>query len=277
MLVKQNGEKMQKLNLDEMQKIELNILKAFDTFCRKNGIMYSVGAGTMIGVVRHKGFIPWDDDVDIFMKREEYCKFIQLISEHNYYIDEHYYAKVPGMENYRYPFIKLMDDRTIVYENNCLKEEMGVWIDIFPIDYCSNTDKGATFIAERQKKLFNCYQEYNKLHPYDSIINITKNIFLVAYRLTHRWVKRDIFKYEKQLSENKKMLYSGTVVWTQSVKDVYPSDYFDEYVDMTFENVKVMVFKKYDQILKHRYGDYMVLPPENQRISHNPHSFLKDI
>lgn len=153
---------------------------------------------------------------------------------------------------------------------------MGVWIDIFPIDYCGDTEEEAIAIAERQKKLFNCYQEYNKLHSNDSLLNIFKNLFLAGYRLTHHWVKKDIFKYEKQLSDNKKSKYSGTVVWTQSIKDVYLAEYFDEYIDMKFENVTVMVFSRYDEILRHRYGNYMVLPPKNQRLSHNPHAFWKD-
>lgn len=267
---------MRRLDLEELHAIQIGILDAFDKFCRQNEIEYSIGAGTMLGAVRHKGFIPWDDDVDIFMKRDQYNKFIDLIKERDYYFADHIYAKIPGQENHRYPFIKIIDDRTLVYEKNTIKEEMGVWADIFPIDYCGNTQESAVELAQRQKDVFNEYLEYLKLHETDSLINVLKNVYLMGYRIRHKNVRKKIFAYEQELASNPLSSYSGTLVWTQSIKDVYPTDYFEGYTELVFEDLKVMSFKQYDLILSHRYGDYMKLPPEDQRICHEPYAYLKE-
>lgn len=267
---------MRRLNLEELHTIQIGILNAFDKFCRQNNIDYSIGAGTMLGAVRHGGFIPWDDDVDIFMKRNQYNKFINLIQYKNFYFSDHMYAKVPGQENHRYPFIKIVDDRTLVYEKNTIKEETGVWADIFPIDFCGDTQEKATKLAQRQKDVFNEYLEYLKLHENDSLINILKNFYLMGYRIRHKNVRKKIFAYERELASNPPSLYSGTLCWTQSIKDVYPTEYFDDYTEIKFENLKVMSFKKYNLILSHRYGDYMKLPSEDQRICHEPYAYLKE-
>ena len=109
-----------------------------------------------------------------------------MIQDKNFYFSDHMYAKVPGQENHRYPFIKIVDDRTLVYEKNTIKEETGVWADIFPIDFCGDTQEKATKLAQRQKEVFNEYLEYLKLHENDSLINILKNFYLMGYRMRSR-------------------------------------------------------------------------------------------
>ena len=122
-------------NLDEIKKIELGILISFDKFCRNNDIKYSLGAGTMIGAVRHGGFIPWDDDIDIFMLRKEYDTFLKLVAQNNFTLDETFYTVLnPENKENIHPFIKIVDTRTIAYEQNRMKKYMkGIWMDILSL------------------------------------------------------------------------------------------------------------------------------------------------
>ena len=267
---------MRRLTLKEMQKIQLDILIVFDRVCRENNIKYSMGAGSMIGTVRHKGFIPWDDDIDIFIHRDEYKELKKIVAKRNFMLDGRYKVMLPGDEGYPYPFMKIIDTNTLLYEKNTVRDELGVWIDVFPIYYCANNEREALKIVKFQRKLFryNCWGRYKCKN--DSIYHVLKNMFrtpVFRARLAH--TKKVLLEREKQFSRNHKMKYAGPIVWASSLKDAYPSEYFDGYVEMEFEKHSVMIFKRYDDILIHRYGNYMKLPPVNERRAHEPEAYEK--
>ena len=131
---------MKEISLDERKEIELEILLYVTRLCEKNRIDYSLCGGSLIGAIRHGGFIPWDDDIDIFLTRENYKKLIDLLKD-----DLHYKLYAPETtENYLYGFCKLMDKRTVIYseyDEEIGTPELGVFIDIYPVDLIPENKK----------------------------------------------------------------------------------------------------------------------------------------
>lgn len=263
-------------SLDEIKEIELRILISFDSFCRKNNIKYSLGAGTLLGAIRHKGFIPWDDDIDIFMMRKEYDKFISLIKKGIQLDCRHYEVKMPDCNDYIYPFLKIIDLNTIVYEN-CLSKKyfIGIWIDIFPIDYCGDSEAEARkAVMDMRKSSVGIARAAARLHSKD-ICSRLKNVyhFLCEKLLPSERYKKKKLNYK--FPEGKK--YAGPIIWAYSAQnpmaDVYPSEYFSEYEEAEFEGHRFMIFSRYDEILKHRYGNYMELPKKEDRTMHNMEAY----
>ena len=258
--------------LDEIKEIELGILVSFDKFCRNNDIRYSLGGGTMIGAVRHRGFIPWDDDIDIFMMRKEYDKFLNLLEQNKFILDkEFYYVLSPKDEKNIYPFIKIVDTRTIAYERDRKKKYMnGLWMDVFPVDGLGDDEKQIIKTQDYMRK--NDRKLSQSVMHYEGKRNFIKNIYLFLVqtvgRYTYSRYKRKILNYK--LPEKGK--FYGTIIWTagkgKTLPDVYPKEYFLAYSEIEFENRKFMIFSRYDDILKHRYGDYMKLPDEEDRCCH---------
>ena len=268
-------------SLDEVKQIGLNGLVAFDNFCREYKLKYSIAAGTMIGAVRHKGFIPWDDDVDLYMDRNEYDKLILLVKEGKQLPDESFDIYLPELKNYIYPFIKIVNNKTLVFEKNVNKKfAIGVWLDIFPLDNCGDS------MAEAQKIMheMTCYSKklMRTVTLYDgkNLEAYFKNIYV--------WVYKYILRRNYHIYKHKKICfkfpeggrYKGNLIWPWLEKgglcDIYPAEYFDGYTEIEFEGRKFMIFSHYDEILQKRYGDYMTLPKEKDRVGHEFHAYYLD-
>jgi len=116
-------------DIEEIQKVDLEILRFFDNVCRENNLTYFLSGGTLLGAIRHKGFIPWDDDVDLVMPRKDFEKLIEILDKS----DSNYKLFIPGCsEDYFYTFGKLVDTRTVLDEfDYCPIKGMGLYIDIF--------------------------------------------------------------------------------------------------------------------------------------------------
>ena len=117
---------MKKITPEEIKKIQLDLLIQFAEFCKKNNLYYCLAYGTLLGAIRHKGFIPWDDDIDVIMPRPDYEKFCKLVAEKK--------IATSLQNNSTYPFVKIIDTRTLVRERFAQKEEVGIWIDVFVLD-----------------------------------------------------------------------------------------------------------------------------------------------
>ena len=144
---------MRKITLDESKRIQLDILQSIHDFCIANNLKYSICGGTLIGAVRHKGFIPWDDDIDIFMLREDYNKFI-----HDYKDLSGIYIlhSLENDESYSYPYAKVEDVRTYI-EEDVTAGNIGIAVDVFPVDNCMNDrEESIAYIngAIRYQKLY---------------------------------------------------------------------------------------------------------------------------
>lgn len=256
-----------RLDINEIKEIELNILIYIDKLCKDYNLRYSLCGGTLIGAIRHKGFIPWDDDIDILMPRPDYDLFIRLLNDKN----NRYYAMTGNDENYYYNFAKVVDTNTVLLETQYNKiEGMGVFVDIFPVD---------SFPDDMiQKKCKEIYITRHLINYYAfETIKFRKNIL--------KWIESKYFFYKSRtysLSDlQKKYISIVTEKPYGSTEKVFltgayeivplPLKMFEEYIEVEFEGKMFSVIKQYDDYLRTIYGDYMKLPPKEKQVT--IHSF----
>ncbi len=265
-------------DINEMHSLLLGTLEFIDKVCKENNIKYSVVGGTAIGAIRHKGFIPWDDDVDIGMLREDYEKFLKIMDSGKYnetkYKCLHYSPLYP---NYYYRFAKMVDTTTSLTESNLIKNEnMGLYVDIFPFDYANlktiktltnKPQRFSTFLllASRTKYIWNkkFFKNFVTLPAY-----IWAKIFGKKY-----WINK-CFNIEK-LSNSSPSIFINAFSGCYGLKEVMPKNIYDETISVPFENIKVEIFKNYDTYLFGAYGDYMTPPPPEKRKTHSITVFKK--
>lgn len=260
---------MDKELIDEVKKIELDMLIVFDKICRENNIKYFLGGGTFLGAVRHKGFIPWDDDIDVAMERSEYERFCQ-IAEKELPSDMH-------LQNYHTEpncglvFAKIRKDGTVMSENYSHHIDMhqGVWIDIFPFDHVPNDSKKRQSLRKKVLVLKNLYIikcGYNNPHPESLAYRIAYAVCKVVNLFIPReWLIKKVDANVRCL-QNQKTDYLFPYGGAYPNKDTTPAILLDEYEEYDFEGHKFMSLKDYDAYLSQLYGNYMELPPVDKRV-----------
>ena len=250
---------MNYLTLDEVKKCELDILKYIDYICTQNNLKYFLSFGTLIGAVRHKGFIPWDDDIDISMPREDYEKLILIMQKQE---DERYKVLSYRTKKYPYPFIKVTDSYTKIEDDGVVDYPYkGLWIDIFPIDGFKSQRRSilskVTIFIEHMRSLAS-YKRLPDRHKKRKWIRCISKLF--GYRFFLYLIER--ISYNKRFYTNP---YAG--VYYAPVK-ILPKSVYGNGVKAQFENMTFTIPSDYDAFLKEEYGDYMKLPPKELQISH---------
>lgn len=253
-------------NHDSKEKI-FNILKWFAEFCDNNNLRYYLAYGTLLGAIRHKDFIPWDDDVDVYMPRPDYEKFIECFAKQ--YNDSKYELRSRLNNKVNLPFEKIVDMTTTV-KSNMNDVDDHLWIDIFPLDGLSSSEKSA---IDLQKKANRCLRNYGYASAkIGSGTTILKAFFKIPVILPFHLLGPN--HYTKELKkiastyEYEKSGYVGNIVWGEGKKDIFLKSDFDDLVEVDFHGVKLHAMKNWDKYLKQIYGDYMELPPESTRIGH---------
>jgi lipopolysaccharide cholinephosphotransferase len=266
------GYEMSPAELRSVQLTELELLCEVDRICRKCGITYRIIAGTLLGAVRHGGFIPWDDDADVAFLREEYEQF-RLACETELDTSRFYFQDYRNTSGYRWGYGKLRRKGTEFVRLN--QEHMpyaqGIFIDIFPIDNAPNNP------MLRRFHCFKCFL-YRKMFWSEAGWKTSKGLERLVYLLLrkipvdilYRSFNRFVQKSNKRSSEWVRILTFPT-----PTKDYgYRRKWAYKTAEYTFEGVKLFGIAEYDEYLTFKFGDYMTLPPENKRKVH-PISKLK--
>lgn len=272
--------------LKKLQKIELGILKEFDELCRKNNLDYFLVGGSAIGVVRHKGFIPWDDDIDVAMSREDYDKFLE-IAERDY---SDRYTIINNDTNPKFP---LMNTRWGLkgteYKTEDLKDipgEFGIFLDIFPQDNVPDNEKkmkkhgtiswiyGKLLVLSGVKKPVLYY--YGIKAKILTFIFFLAHYFLKIFHLNSRFFYKKAFKYSTMYNNEKTKRFGYAFDPHRFTSIMVKEDVFP-LKTMKFEGLDVKVPGRIEKYLERRYGnDYMTLPPKEKRHTHPPYSLKFD-
>lgn len=259
---------MQELTLKELQQVSLDILKDVHAFCVSHNIKYSIAYGTLIGALRHKGFIPWDDDVDIVMPRPDFERFCQ-----EYHSDKFQLVYYGNDNTALAAFARVCEcDRTSYQtERPWTAQQSGVWIDIFPLDGVLNQNEYSRRYA-RLKHISWCVYKFRRQNHHivatdswwSKAKTITARIIGINGLLPHALLKC-IVSIMAKYDYDKCTMY-GQMSCLDDGAILFSKQDFQSTVLLDFEDTKFMAMNGYDNVLRQIYGDYMQLPPEDKRV-----------
>lgn len=256
----------------------LGVLKYCISFFEKHEIRWFIACGSAIGAVRHKGIIPWDDDIDLYMPRADYNKLISIRDEMLKDGFRFIYLKDEG---YPLAFGKVMDNNTTVWQHRRFPFNVGCYVDIFPLDL---TDMGMMSFSRKWRQYHDEYLHYRakistvtlrgiyediKRRQVDTLKVIPAKLLLMFQRKGK--ILNNMLKMEGSWNKESGDRY---VSFTEMGMYMFPKEWFDEYVMMPFEDIQVRLPKHYHEYLTYIFGDYMTPPPEEERVSEGPHGKL---
>ncbi len=253
------------LTLEERKEYGMRVLDEIARVCSEMGIRFYLAYGTLLGAIRHKGYIPWDDDIDIWMFRSDYERFIR---EFNDRASSGFRLESYLSDGYPYLMVKVMSTETSVREKLLKRMDwLGIWVDIFPLDYVSEENTKAIDEMVRLE-----HRRWCALFRHSTIIGKAK---LLGYNLLqHDTTYHDFLHDPADFTRRIHAMHASTVP-TDLVKSptsensirnlVYPSSCFDKALEVPFEDRTYPIPAGYDELLKRVYGDYMKLPPVAKR------------
>ena len=269
------------LDMADIQSVSLEILKTIANICEEQGFGYFLAYGTLIGAIRHKGYIPWDDDVDIMMPRPDYDRLLDYLIAHQADLGHLKLFSPKNNPNYPYMLARISDDRYIIDVKNEKDYGMGIFIDIYPLDGLGKTYEEAINKLKRTTKL--CSMIFlatrKSFHMDLTKSKLRKFLKFPAYCVAKFLGKK--YLMNKLQSELDKCSYSdskivGAAAWcTRPYKNPYNKEWCEELKKNVFEDSSFFIPVHYDEILKTTYGDYMQLPPEKDRIYHHLYKAYK--
>lgn len=263
---------MKTIDVEELKNIQLDVVKALHDFCVENKIKYSLACGSLLGAIRHNGYIPWDDDIDVYLEREDYNRLITLFPKSYKGIYE--FVCLEKTKWWRMSYGKLYDNRTIMYENSHGWIPIGVNIDVFPVDTVPDNPKAWNRYNKFRKLLQNIYSL--KVLNISNERSVSKNIVVILGRIclflvSSRFIAQIINKYAQYFNNKKNAHCLFENVQGLFQKKAFDKEDFSETILHKFEDKELFVMKGYDHCLKCGFGNYMKLPPIEKRVSH--HSF----
>ena len=260
----------------DYRKILIKTLRFFDSFCKENDIQYVAGYGTALGAIRHKGIIPWDDDIDVLMTGDNYIKFLTL----KYKLEGSGYEILqPGDPGLSVNFAKFCDSNTTCWENKNIEIITGVFIDIFPVFPCKKEERAGF------KKLFDVF---SRKCYYSSIAFGTKairNLILeghirgLGYLIYYSIAKHlNTYNYIESIRKFNSIYNCYDVYFQPKAvyglkKEFIEKEWFHNIIQVDFDGVQIPVFSTYEDYLTRLYGDYMTPPPPEKQVVYHDHYF----
>lgn len=271
---------MKKIDLNEVKQIELNLLIEFKKLCEKNHLYYTLCGGTLLGAIRHKGFIPWDDDIDVLMPRPDYERLINNVGIDRQGLPEYVeicHWKDGGLS---YPFIKLVDNRTKV-DVEFFDGEVNVnkvWIDIFPIDGNPKETEKLNLIYNKSLKLRKllCLKLAKKGEGKTPLKRVFKPVLIKLLSWINVKTLCDKIDNLAKTYDFEKSNYIGGIVWGYGPQERIDKKGFMTPAKVVFEGHYFNAPSNYDEYLTGLYKDYMQLPPEDKRIVHGITAYMLD-
>jgi len=256
----------------EIQLLELEILKAFDAFAQKHSIVYHIAYGTLLGAIRHKGFIPWDDDIDLLIARPEYERLLDLLEQEEIGPEFTFGSERSRLSSYPYPYAKIYLKNTVVQEKkfDATYQQTPLWIDIFPLDGVS-TNRFARRIAFALSDLLRNLL-YTAIVAPSQVRGVQKLAVLLLKPFTRligvqRWVHLSRSLARRVPYEHTPLV--GNLALTAGMeKETIAKAELKETIELEFEGFFFPAPKNHHLFLTQLYGDYMTLPPVEEQKSH---------
>ena len=266
-----------KMSLIEIQQAELDIFKRVVDLFEKNDITYFLCAGSLLGAIRHNGFIPWDDDIDIFVPRNCFEKIKQM---KNRMLDENIKIFIPGDDLYPFPFIKAVNMKTVVVDADLSKQfPYHVYIDIFPLDHFPPNRIFHWFYLKWNRFLRAILNSGLKKNGPVHTNKLGKVLFKLLYKISGEyktltvWIDNAAKNMDKKYSGSD---YLGDGSWPENIRDCYHISWLFPLSRHKFEDTEFNIPRNYDAFLSHFYGDYMTPLPEDKRARHHFEAYWID-
>ncbi len=262
---------MRELTIEETKKIELDVLLYIDKICKKHDIKYFLAYGTLIGAVRHKGFIPWDDDIDIQMTRPEYERFISVFEEESK--GTKYRLILPDSEESHHSLVKIIDTTTVKTEPDYVYSGggLGVDVDVFVIDGTPSDDKEYVRFYKKLSKIYlrHIYSLSFYGRGLKNFLKKVRKFLYVGFHKPEYFIKKAEALHAKYPYEKCDMV--GSIVsYYNGIKNRVKKEWFEcPYVEVDFEGYKFPAPGDYDKILTAIFGDYMTPPPADKQVAHH--------
>lgn len=264
---------MKELNQKQIRSIQIEILKKTAEFCERNKISYFLCGGTLLGAVRHQGYIPWDDDIDLMMIRSDFERFKKEFEIPGYSLND---FESKG-KDFTVPFVKIQKDGTLLQESKIPGMKTGINIDIFPIDGFPNDLEERRLHLKKLAKLIETIKLNNQIFSYQQYPVFWKSL-LISLLFVFRKIIAGFSSTLKSCEQLDRLAnkydfdtadLAGIAVWGYGQREVCPKEVFTEQIELKFEDQMYAAPKDYHTYLTNLYDDYMKFPPEAERKSHH--------
>lgn len=268
---------MEELNIREIQKESLKILIFVDKLCRELDLNYCIMYGTLIGAIRHNGFIPWDDDIDIAMSRQDYLKLQEYFKTHKDKLKPYEFFSKDTREKYPYMIGRVCNTNFIMKSEIEEDYGMGTFIDIYPMDGAGNGKAFWPFFKSRLFSSMYYMKSRTRFIPSEKkYLNLPKKIiYHLVHLFSYKFLRNNLEKLVNTFDYNKSVYVAQMDCFTDGKNNMFFKKDIEDTIEHNFEGYQLKIPKNYDKMLRHQYGDYMQLPPEEQRIGHHFYKIYK--
>lgn len=259
---------MREIDISELRERQLDILAEVDRFCKENEITYYLFAGTLLGAIRHQGYIPWDDDIDIMIPRPDYDRFCRLFTSNTLNLPLTVHSLATSA-TYALPFAKVSDTSTVLHVESDIVRDIGIYVDVFPLDGWSTHPLIRRVQASLVRLLSNAmlvkHLQRNRKRPRrnDLLLGFLKALLVPVSARRVGLALSSVSKF----GTFERSKYAGVIVW--AYHESVPKAFYGKGVEVTFEDRTYPAPENIDGVLRILYGNYLKLPPESRRVTNH--------